>query len=57
MKQKPRLSRPPQLMTPAEFSARYQAMIENAIIRLRNNESRDRNLEGSDGGPLPKDET
>jgi hypothetical protein len=40
-------------MTPAELAARHQAMLDKAIILLRD-ESRRRNLEGS--GPLPKDE-
>jgi hypothetical protein len=54
---KPRLANKPTLMTPAELNARHQSNVDKAIIRLRA-ESRDpsRNLEGFDGGPLPKDE-
>jgi hypothetical protein len=54
--QRKRLANQAKLMTPAELNARHQANVDKAIILLRN-ESRHRNLEGSDGGPLPKDET
>jgi hypothetical protein len=57
-RRKTRLANQAALLTPAELNARHQAMLDKAIIRLRDG-SRDpsRSLEDSDGGPLPKDET